>query len=495
MAGSAEYAAWPDVVFADEADSAVLSRAVGRGTLARIAAGVYTPQVASAPEDVVRRHLWRIVAHELPGAVIADRSVPAGGVAVDGALYVVHPRRRPLSLPGVVVYPRSGPGAQPGDMSLPDDLWISSTERALLDNLAPSPAATPDRTLTRRELEDWLDRLIRQRGEDGANDLRDHARQLARPLRRVSQFRELDRLISVALATHEGDVPPQSPQLRARSAGPPYDERRTQAFADLAAALTDMPPDILPDLPEYRERRRLLPFYEAYFSNFIEGTEFTLDEAADIVFEHKVPEGRPQDAHDILGTYQIVADAAEMSTVPRTADGFFELLKERHETLMGARPDKHPGAFKTRSNRAGTTEFVTPELVEGTLRRGFEIGSRLIDPFARAVYLAFLVAEVHPFDDGNGRISRIMMNAELVSAGEVRIVIPIVYRLNYLAALKAATHNQNYGALIRVLSFARRYTARIDFTSRATAEADLSRTHAFDDARNAEEAGVRLTLP
>jgi Fic family protein len=107
----------------------------------------------------------------------------------------------------------------------------------------------------------------------------------------------------------------------------------------------------------------------------------------------------------------------------------------------------------------------------------------------------FLVAEVHPFDDGNGRIARIMMNAELVSAGEVRIIIPVVYRANYLAALKAATHNQNYRALIRTLSFARRYTARVDFTSRATAEADLSRTHAFDDARDAEDAGIRLTLP
>jgi Fic family protein len=42
----------------------------------------------------------------------------------------------------------------------------------------------------------------------------------------------------------------------------------------------------------------------------------------------------------------------------------------------------------------------------------------------------FLVAEVHAFSDGNGRLSRAMMNAELVSAGEQRIIVPPVYRAN-----------------------------------------------------------------
>jgi hypothetical protein len=58
-----------------------------------------------------------------------------------------------------------------------------------------------------------------------------------------------------------------------------------------------------------------------------------------------------------------------------------------------------------------------------------------------------------------------MMNAELVAGGEVRIIIPIVYRANYLSALKGATHNHTYGALIKTLSFARRYTARVDFSA------------------------------
>ena len=49
----------------------------------------------------------------------------------------------------------------------------------------------------------------------------------------------------------------------------------------------------------------------------------------------------------------------------------------------------------------------------------------------------FLIAEVHPFADGNGRCGRIMMNAELVAANQARVIIPTVYRNNYLSGLKA----------------------------------------------------------
>lgn len=407
-----------------------------------------------------------------------------------GALYVVHPRRRPLGLPGVTIYPRGGPGPVQGDMPLPDGLWISSTERALLDNLVRAG----ERTLDRPKLEAWIERLLQHRGENGLNTLRGGARQIAGQLRRGPQMRVLDGLISAALTT-KTDIELQSRQLRARSAGYPYDEHPVQAFTDLVATLRDQSPDTLPDLPQQSARRRLLPFYEAYFSNFIEGTEFTVDEAADIVFSHRMPPGRPEDAHDVLGTYQIVGDLADMRTTPRTPERLLELLKLRHAVLMGGRPDKNPGIFKTRANRAGQTEFVSPALVEGTLRRGFTLAEELLDPFSRAVFMMFLVAEVHPFDDGNGRIARIMMNAELVAMGEVRIVVPVVYRANYLAALKGANHNGSYPALLRMLAFVRRYTARIDFSSRESAEADLIRTHAFTDALEAESSGIKLTLP
>jgi hypothetical protein len=78
--------------------------------------------------------------------------------------------------------------------------------------------------------------------------------------------------------------------------------------------------------------------------------------------------------------------------------------------------------------------------------------------------MMFLVTEVHPFMDGNGRTARLMMNAELVSAGESRIIVPAVYLNNYLVALKALSQKGITGALPRMLDFAQRYTAAVDFS-------------------------------
>ena len=48
---------------------------------------------------------------------------------------------------------------------------------------------------------------------------------------------------------------------------------------------------------------------------------------------------------------------------------------------MQERPETEPGRFKAAENRAGSTVFVAPGLVEGTLERGFEFLRRLETPF------------------------------------------------------------------------------------------------------------------
>jgi Fic family protein len=97
---------------------------------------------------------------------------------------------------------------------------------------------------------------------------------------------------------------------------------------------------------------------------------------------------------------------------------------------------------------------------------------------------------VHPFTDGNGRTARIMMNAELVAGGEERIIIPTVYRTDYLGALKAISHNGLTTPLIRMLDYAQRYTHAIDWRTLTAARAMLDQTGAF-----AQGELARLRLP
>src|SRR5262249_162499 len=82
-----------------------------------------------------------------------------------------------------------------------------------------------------------------------------------------------------------------------------------------------------------------------------------------------------------------------------------------------------------------------------------------------------------------------------VAASEVRIIVPTVYRNNYLMALRALTTNERPDALITTLDFAQRYTAAIDFSDFETARRVFEQTHAFTDPVEADTTGIRLTLP
>jgi hypothetical protein len=65
--------------------------------------------------------------------------------------------------------------------------------------------------------------------------------------------------------------------------------------------------------------------------------------------------------------------------------------------------------------------------------------------------MMFMTSEVHPFLDGNGRISRVMMNAELTHAGEVKIIIPTVFRDDYMLVLRKLTRQGDPEPYIRAM--------------------------------------------
>lgn len=480
---------------------AVASRQVRDGRLRRVARGVVTDDLDRDLVDVVAGHLYELVARLVPGAVVTDRSAIVGGPVDTGELRILHvshpARRRDLHLPGHVVAVRSGPGPVEGDQPFHHDgLFLGSQARVLVDNARLSRATddAPARTLARAELEEHLDRLASRYSSDRFERLRAEVEQVGDALGEPGLAAEVSELMGAAQGTRR-DVRITTPALLARRAGAPVDRRRVELFDVLADALDRRAPEPRNTTDHGAGRRRVLPFYEAYFSNFIEGTEFDIDEAAAIVYHGHVPDARPEDAHDVLGTYRIVADDTVMSDPPATPEQLLATLRDHHAIIMARRPGKNPGVLKTVTNRFGSTTFVQPTEVIGTLQVGWQRVRDLDDPFARAVLAMFVIAEVHPFDDGNGRVARIIMNTELVAAGQARIVIPTVFRNNYLAALRGMTANAKPDALIATLSFAQRWTSQVDWSSIDAARADLARTNALLDPTEADREGVRLQLP
>jgi fido (protein-threonine AMPylation protein) len=152
-----------------------------------------------------------------------------------------------------------------------------------------------------------------------------------------------------------------------------------------------------------------------------------------------------------------------MKNIPNSSDELLDLLLSRHKTLLSARKGKSPGQFKEKNNRVGDTFFVDFKLVRGTLIRGFDYYKILADPFARAAYMMFLVSEVHPFEDGNGRIARVMMNAELVNKNQSKIIIPTVYRDDYMLTLKRLTKRKDLEPYVKMLTKIHHFSENLNF--------------------------------
>lgn len=353
----------------------------------------------------------------------------------------------------------------------------SSLPRAFLENLATQRGIS--KTVSIENLEARLELVLRDAGEQGLNRIRERAREIADAFAWHKELERLDALIGALLGTRSG-VAVTSKLARARAAGEPFDERCVERLQTLFAELRVRALVDRPDTFGFGEHFSNKAFFEAYFSNFIEGTTFELREAERIVFDHEIPARRPQDAHDIESTYRIVSDPNEMRRTPRSYVSLRELLVSRHATLMAQRPEAGPGTFKQTINRAGDTVFVHPDYVVGTLKRGAELLVDLPDGLPRAIFIMFLVADIHPFNDGNGRIARIMMNAELVATRSTTIIIPTAYRDEYIDTLRVLTRQHRSAPVVDMLVKAQKLSS-LDFSDYAAIKKELEARNWFKE--------------
>jgi fido (protein-threonine AMPylation protein) len=371
-----------------------------------------------------------------------------------------------------------GPGALRTD---PPFMGVrcSSQARAFLENLNPKGAA---RALPRADIEQRLEHVLHVNGEAGLNALRDDARAVAAALGWATELKQLDSIVGALLGTRTQRL--RGAVARARAAGKPFDPRCVERLNILGAELRAGVGGIRESSTNDQHATNKA-FFEAYFSNYIEGTRFDIEEAEAIVFDKQIPASRAKDGHDILGTFAIVSDPQQMRRTPEDPAKLQSVLKERHRRMLAERPEALPGMFKSKVNYAGDTQFVHPDYVEGTLDAGFALYKDLPPGLARAIFVMFLVSDVHPFVDGNGRAARIMMNAELTAAGESTIIIPTVFRDDYLQALRALTRRHRPAPLVRALVYAQRFST-LEFAPYPRILAELTRRNWFrepDDAK------------
>lgn len=436
----------------------------------------------SVPNDQTARTLraaWAAIVSRLyPDAFITHRTALEFVPSPSGEVFLTAPWSRVVRYPGLVLRFVKGPGPLETDPKFMG-VRCSSQARAYLENLNRKKAA---RSLPQEQLEQRLEKLLHAAGEAALNVMRDEARMVADQLGWQTEMERLDRIIGALLGTRTERL--RGAVGRARAAGAPFDpacvERMQLLVAELRAPIKG-----IADPFTARDHVTNKAFFEAYFSNYIEGTRFDIEEAEQIVFDKQLPPNRPKDAHDILGTFEIVSDVDEMRRTPADLHSLVELLRSRHARMMAERPEAEPGTFKTKANFAGDTQFVHPDYVVGTLAKGMDLYRDLAPGLARAVFMMFLISDVHPFVDGNGRTARIMMNAELVAASESTIIIPTVFRDDYLQSLRALTRRNRPTPLVRALHMAQKFST-LQFAPYPKILAELTRRHWFrepDDAK------------
>ncbi|MHB8254220.1 MAG: Fic family protein [Acidiferrobacter sp.] len=459
------------LVFRSETNRKMLENHENAGRLRRLSSGIYSSDLETDPAVQIRQNLVRVLAYLRPGAVISHRSaiLPDFG-ASEGLVVVTEPALSGNyihNLPGLIVLATPGPGPLASDARL-DGIYASSPWRAVLENQEPHRVI---RVIGRAKQADteaseaFLERnAITQATADGF--LQGVALVVAATGKWAREQRSVDQLMQ---------------KKRAKAARQPLflsplmDQRRVVLFEGLAQQLRrgihgneTLWGDGLsnfPARPVIGDNRFLnLAFYESYFSNYIEGTEFTPEDAHDIALDERVATGQSKEWHDIRALYKLYATPEMFLREDHSPGEFLENLKYWH-AWFGEHKDKEsirPGQFKEKANRAGSTWFADPAQVEGTLCAAWEIGNALEEPFDHAVFRAVSTVSVHPFLDGNGRITRLAASNILGRVGKIRLMIPTVFREDYILALQAFS-NGDPMPVIRMFKRAADITSSVPF--------------------------------
>ncbi|MXX69433.1 MAG: Fic family protein [Gemmatimonadales bacterium] len=198
-----------------------------------------------------------------------------------------------------------------------------------------------------------------------------------------------------------------------------------------------------------------------YNSNHIEGNTLTYDETVLLLLHDQVAGSHPMRDYEEMKAHNVAIELVrQLSTAeqPLTEADIRELnrklLKEPFwktaETPDGGTTRKRiePGKYKTQPNHVrtrtgGLHRFAEPEETPARmeewvrrLRSDLDRTDYPLPEFLAESHWSF--ANIHPFDDGNGRTARLITNYILLRKDLLPIVIRSADRDRYLAALRQA---------------------------------------------------------
>jgi len=207
-------------------------------------------------------------------------------------------------------------------------------------------------------------------------------------------------------------------------------QRLEEARAALAA-LRPLPPATV------RELNHAFDVQLSYSSNAIEGNTLTLSETAIVIEKGITVRGKPlRDHNEALDHFSAVQFMRTLVSDPR-AIGEME-IRQLHQLTVG-RTLQSAGQYAARSRfvatEGGLHKFPEPGDIP---QRMADLAAFLarIDPTAQCAFEVHLeLVAIHPFEDGNGRTARLVMNALLLRGGYLPLLIGPEQRADYTDAI------------------------------------------------------------
>ena len=218
--------------------------------------------------------------------------------------------------------------------------------------------------------------------------------------------------------------------------------------ADRHLGRLDMYSDYIPNIDLFI---RMHVLKEATQSSKIEGTQTNMEEA--LLEKEDVPLNKRDDWEEVQNYVAAINEAiTKLETLPFSA----RLIREAHKKLLQGVRGKHkqPGEFRRSQNWIGGATindavFVPPvhhsigELM-GDVEQFVHNDSDYFPELLKIALVHYQFETIHPFQDGNGRVGRLLITLYLVSKGILKR--PVLYLSDFFE--RNRTHY--YDNLMRV---------------------------------------------
>ncbi|HKW05541.1 MAG TPA: Fic family protein, partial [Nitrososphaerales archaeon] len=186
--------------------------------------------------------------------------------------------------------------------------------------------------------------------------------------------------------------------------------------------------------------RRLRAKY-TYHTNAIEGNTLTESETRSFIETGMTISGKP------------LRDFIEAKNIPQALDMLIHMAGEAktklkvsdildlHRLVVSGIEDVNPGYFRHGFIRIGTSTYVPPPAyeIEHLINEMIEYANRNPDkltPVEMAFKLHLWCVSIHPFDDGNGRVSRLLAGLILMKHKLPPTIIKKEHKSKYLKVLR-----------------------------------------------------------